>query len=460
MGGGGDGGGGGPKRPDSGEMEAVDISPTIIAVHDRVNGDRELNLKVDTPILGSGVEWQDNFRRQFFDSPEDFQHLREIQQMDRLAKVTDYEDYYRFLAHTGTYHGGRIALENFAAMLGFDRYRSLDDVFRKFVRVKKNGSAFEYKPSVDADGHYEAGNIVELGPGNGDLIRRLARYKRGSEPLKRMRREISETSRRISKRQIYDMLQKGRERLAGEIDEGEIDLSISAIDYIGAFSRKLRQSKINGVKANLEDPTELFLSHLAEANIRPHSQDVIAATLLADRIDIQQLAQKIHLLSRLDGMTRVFFAQTFPLDRESDNDTKQENVARIPNWTSADDIREKWTHSATVDDEFRSLGDEEAVRAQGIFNAVRDLKDLGIEVYAIGEQPYEVYSAHCIVETAETIRKEYGYLHDRKFMNPDLQRRVDAIFRADSPIADDQLVGIPQEYRLTMFAARVKPFKS
>lgn len=460
-GGGSDGGGGndgGPKRPESGEIEAVDLSPTMLSLQNKINNNAELGLHVETPLLSSGVEWQDGFRRQFW-NPNEWEHVGEIQKMDNLGELDGYEEYYRFLAHSGTYHGGRIALENFAAMLGLESHRDIDDIYRRFVRVKKNGSSFKYEPVLLHDGQYQAANIMELGPGNGDLIRRVARYKRGSEPLKRMKRELIDSRTRLSRRLIYDMLQNGRQRLADEIDEGEIDHSISAVDYIGRFAYKLQQSKINGVKANIEASPVEFMQKMRESGIEPHSQDIIAATLLADRVDVQKLAEKIHLLARTDGMTRLFFAQTFPFERESDNDTKRENVIKIPNWESPDDIRENWTASIQVDEDFQDLGDEEAVRAQAIYNAVRDLKELGIEVYSIGEQPYEVYSAHCIVETAGTIRTEYAHLKDKKFINPELKKLIDAIFTEDQNrrIEDDKLVGIPQEYRLVMFAAHVVP---
>jgi hypothetical protein len=384
----------------------------------------ELNdnlFHIKTPELFKSYPVISQFRGDFFNH-EMKANIHAIQNSPHLHKFMEGKDWYTLLARTRSYNGGRILFENMAELLksgDFDLIGKLLRTYRKFLTGV----------SIDEDlTQLQSMDFLELAAGNGDISIRLVK----------MLEEMG-------------------------LNAG----NVKALDYASSFVANLRSAKrkVNASIGDLTLPPEKFFLQTSP-HIPPNSIDVSTLILGLDRLqNVNAALTLVKLLSKLDGSSRLLIGVNLPFESSTDLQTKNEKVSEIVFWKKDEvndlnmpDVRNRWMQDAQLQhaDVFKDLQDEkEIAKASILFDLVLWLRKFGIETYSLGEQNYEVYSPHCIVETAKTIREKYGHIRFNDYGNHMLNDEIRRIFEDPASIPDNKIVGIPQQYRLILLGCKI-----
>ncbi len=421
---------------------------------------RRQGLPIETPDLIDGSQHQRKFRVEHFND-ETLNTIQLFQNLEAFSSIVDGKGWYDFVSTgPGAYVGGKVLLENAAILTLPPKYRSIEYLLARFEKMPDG----THEPLKDQDGKLEQANIVELGPGNGDFIIRIKKLAAASKLPDEVGNMVEKKG-TVIKDNLRELLKLYRTEIINIVESGEINDYVSGIDYVLTFVSKLRSKrKINAMCADLCDPSEKFLKDI---NLPPNSQDLMAMILVVDRLGkkgvqqpLEQAIENMRYLARLDDTTRFLIGISLPFEPVSDIDSKNPNIKKISFWEKSGDIRQRYMADIEVEnEELKKLDLKQAVRAQAMHNAIMDLNRLGLVVETLAEQPYEVYSPHCIIEPAGVIRRDYQYLENMQFNDPALQRMNDEIFSEPEKYPDDKLVGYPQIYdgekALVLFGGRV-----
>jgi len=438
---------------DEGTVDLCRIPPS--AQIERVT--RELHnrglVEVTTPELVDAGALIRVFRDKFF-SESEVERFYNLIDFLRNSNVTTGKDYYDKIAMMSLYRGGRVPFENIAIMA-----RTLDmesfstngtpynqEILSLFTRFIEDEYGF-VKPEVDKNGRIVPARVLDIATGNGDIPIRLNKLRNAMQVAS-------------SAEDLNNVISLAK--LIGEYLDREKSFSkdIMALDFSSSFTEPLRRKRgIRTFTADIcSDPNTLFDS----TGLDPNSIDLFTGILFLDRVkDFRAAIDNIRRLARKNGTSRIVIGALLPFEHVGDA-MNTESIGKIPFWEPEGDVRSRFMKNIPVSDEFNDMdekfGKGESVRAQSIFNLVITLSELGIKVTTLGEQPYEVYSPHCIIEPAGKLRTDakYAYLKDEKQTDPAIQDMIANVFSGEYP--DDKIIGIPQRYeRLLLLGGIVVP---
>lgn len=401
----------------------LDIVPTSATIEAVVAQLAEHNFDVTAIPLTNSTSMQRRFRRKYLDLS--IGELKAVQDSTATKRADNPLAWYRL----NQYRGGRITMDNVVRILGYGDHRQV---------LYRNGD------------FASPAEILELGPGNGDLIRgcykakaRLSGYLDSAETVKR-----AGNSRAIGR--LNGQIEERTKGAMSTFDDDDIDLHLKAIDFVPAFSTRLLQSNICAMTGDVAaKPDELFrpqrlqTGHIVQ--LEPNSQDVIMTNLLLDRVkDVKQLIYNIRLLAKTDRSTRFMIGAIFPFSSHSDSESPSSNIPLIEFWDERGDIRARWARTD---------------RTESIVNSLFDLNRLGLITERLCELPtYEVYSPHNLIEKAGDLRTKYRHLVEGLHYNdPELQELVRSVLNGKTP--NDEVVAFPQAYdnKIVMLSGYVLP---
>lgn len=419
----GGGDGGGRKKPDSGEHRFELIHPTE-ELTDVVKELNEGGYSVASAVsLYDHKQAQEEFRRKFWDADiqRDIYHL---QQSEATKNADDPERWYGLRK----YRGGRIMVENAAQVLGW--HNVFDMLFHENGVPK---------------------NVLEIGPGNGDLIRGIQKAKEKMAGHAEQLRSLDEKNENGKKKTISvsKLRTEIRER-ARNVDLNSVDPTLIAIDFIPGFCRSLQKLNIAAIPGDIcGDIGKIVGRHTLERTERSNEQvelalnsiDVFIMNFVGDRVsDIEAAIANIRRLAKKEEgskRSRFMMGGSYPFSSISDSDSKSPNIPAVKFWDQTKDMRELWTGD---------YKDPEA-RKSAVVNAVLDLARSGLVVDRIAIQPtYEAYSPHCIIEKAGDLQKKYT-LEEllEKYVDTDYEQTIRDVF--EGKIQSEQIVALPQIYK-------------
>jgi hypothetical protein len=338
-------------------------------------------------------------------------------------------------------------------------------------------------------------NVVELAGGNADIARQIARGQ-AQDGYMRQYVRLGQIG-RIPKTRFTDLVDFFYDSpLFDYISRpGGLESMLSsvwAVDYVGKYAKYVSKKGIIGVTSDIcVTPAEFFRmaddrrrayaekrkatdpsfdkkSFLDEKKtLKPNSADVVIMNLALDRI--RDFNAAIEIMKRLakgeevevDGErkfvaperpTKFFIGSIFPLSTHSDSDTDE--VPDIPFWDAVGSdprirMREEYCQRDPDRPSYIST------RAWSIYRCITALADKGLVVDRIAEQPsYEVFSPHCMLDTAYTLRTRYhDRLNAKHFHDEDLERLRKNIL--EGRVRNDALILLPQEYRIVLLGGRI-----
>jgi|GEM_PF-5621811 len=422
---GGSGGGGGDdgkNKPPSGEhkLEIMPIPEELKAVVKELK-ERGYTSIAEVPLLNH-ERAQLEFRRQFWD--EDLQRdIRRLQLSKETLNADDPQSWYELRK----YRGGRITVDNTKQVLGFS------DVFDMLYDEKGNPK-----------------NILEIGPGNGDLIRGIQKAKDKLEAYADMIRSTGQRKENGRRSVSLKAIQREVMQRAKDVDLSAMDTSLMAIDFVRGFCRSLQKLNIAAFPGDIcASPDQLIGKHKLEkaektgqeVELKPHSVDLFIMNFVGDRVeDIQTAVANIRRLARIaegENRSRFMMGGSYPFSSVSDSDSKSENIPAVKFWDESHDMRKRWTGDPK----------DPNARKMAVVNAVLDLSRVGLVVDRIAVQKtYEAYSPHCIIEPARDLQAKYSLeeLMD-KYEGTDYEQVIKDVFAGK--IANDEIIPLPQIYK-------------
>jgi SAM-dependent methyltransferase len=431
--------GGGKKKPSSGEHKFEILHPSEELL-DVVNELREGGYSVATAVeLYDHSKAQAEFRRKFWD--RDIQgEIYRLQQSEATKNANDPESWYGLRK----YRGGRITVENAAQVLG---WHNVFDMLFDENGVPKN--------------------VLEIGPGNGDLIRGIQKAKDTLGSRAEMIRYAAETQRNGQKTISVNKLQSEIRQRARNVNLNSVDPSLIAIDFIPGFCRSLQKLNIAAIPGDIcgdinrlvgkhtLEKTEQSGEHSEQVELALKSIDVFIMNFVGDRVeDIEKAIANIRRLAKDaegDKRSRFMMGGSYPFSSVSDSDSKSPNIPAVKFWDQTKDMRELWTGD---------YKDPEA-RKKAVVNAVLDLARSGLVVDRIAIQPtYEAYSPHCIIEKPGDLVTKYT-LEEllEKYEGTDYEQVVRDAF-AGNLAHSKELVALPQIYKnVYLFGGYVRPWE-
>ena len=342
--------------------------------------------------------------------------LKQIEQLDPVKRV---EQYYAMLAAADAYKAGEIPEVNIGAMFGLHG----DDLMELFCSIK--GDEVTRRKSI------------ELAPGNGEISRTLMDARDKYLGLAHIRHGIPKEG-RIGRRQIESLWQNAFAN-ARSIPRS-VDPNISAVDLVKKFVDKARRKLINGRQADIcASPDKFFEA----TGFEPNSADYLFMNLALDRLgDANAALRNMKLLAKLgDESTQFMFGFYAPFSPQTLSFSRNENIPEFECFDRDRDLRHRWIDLS---------------RVETIYRIIADLNIMyGFNTKRVAEHEYEVYSAHCIAETAGVLRTDpkYAFLKDFDFNDEELNQRRADVFSGTIP--DGELVGFPEREPVILISGNI-----
>ncbi len=380
-------------------------------------------IVVETPLIYETSANQREYRERLF-GPQMWATIHELQQradlkqIEQLDPVRRVEQYYAMLAAADAYKAGEIPESNIGAMFGLHG----DDLMDLFCSIE--GDEVTRKKSI------------ELAPGNGEISRTLMDARDKYLGLAHIRHGIPKEGR--IKREHIELLYRNAFENAQNISKS-IDPNISAVDLVRKFVLKARKKLINGRQADIcASPEQFFES----TGLEPNSADYLFMNLALDRLgDANAALRNMKLLSKMDGSTRFLFGFYAPFSPQTLSFSRNENIPEFECFDRDRDLRHRWIDLS---------------RVETIYRIIADLNIMyGFNTKRVAEHEYEVYSAHCIAETAGVLRTDpkYAFLKDFDFNDEELNQRRADVFSGTIP--DGELVGFPEREPVILISGNI-----
>lgn len=380
-------------------------------------------IVVETPLIYETSANQREYRERLF-GPQMWATIHELQQradlkqIEQLDPVKRVEQYYAMLAAADAYKAGEIPESNIGAMFGLHG----DELMDLFCSIE--GDEVTRRKSI------------ELAPGNGEISRTLMDARDKYLGLAHIRHGIPKEGR--IKREHIELLYRNAFENAQNISKS-IDPNISAVDLVRKFVLKARKKLINGRQADICASPEQFFE---ATGFEPNSADFLFMNLALDRLgDANATLRNMKLLAKMDGSTRFMFGFYAPFSPQTLSFSRSENIPEFECFDPDRDLRHRWIDLS---------------RVETIYRIIADLNIMyGFNTKRVAEHEYEVYSAHCIAETAGVLRTDpkYAFLKDFDFNDEELNQRRADVFSGSIP--DGELVGFPEREPVILISGNI-----
>lgn len=439
----GDGGNGRRKKPgkiDPGEQdetteEMEDMLPPSPDVLEAVREiDKVLGSKVEAVSLYPTSQNQREYRERLFGPPM-WTTIHDLQKNPALKAIENENDptkrierYYALQAAADAYKSGDVPEENIALMLGL---KNDDDLMKLVCSIEGNQVARK--------------KSVELAPGNGEISRTLCDVRDRFLPLAHLLHVMPHKGQ--VRREVFTTAYNNALGIAASARK-TVDPFIQAVDFVQKFVDKGRKKLIDARKGDICAPLDEIYE---TTGLTANDADIVVGNLFFDRVNNLNAALKFaKTLAKLDGSTQFLFGFYAPFSPKTDSFSKNENIPVFdcfdPFAENKGDIRKSWVS----DDPEKPLS-----RSETIYRIMYSLITNGFKITRAAEHEYEVYSAHCIAETAGVLRTDprYAFLEDKDFGDEELNERRDAVF--NGTLHDDELVGFPERENIILVSGNI-----